>query len=76
VRITRSDSAYTGCRGTVIDVPGGDDTRTIALGCHIAIDGENGLSRPFLNHELQGIAAVKSRDRKVGAPSAVDQAPD
>jgi hypothetical protein len=76
VRITRPDSAYTGCRGTVADVPGGDDTRTIALGCHIAIDGENGVSRPFLNHELQDIAAVKSRGRNVGASRAVDQAPD
>jgi hypothetical protein len=59
----------------VADVPGGDDTRTFALGCHIAIDGENGVTRPFLNHELRAIAAVKARRRSVGSREAEDRAP-
>ncbi|MBW2271631.1 MAG: hypothetical protein JRG96_00065 [Deltaproteobacteria bacterium] len=63
VRVTRPDSAYTGCRGTISERPGGRDSQAIPLGYYVAIDGENGLTRPFLSHELQVLAAVKVRRR-------------
>ncbi len=69
VRVTRSDSAYTGCRGSVAEIPDASDARTIPLGYYVAIDGENGLSRPFLRPDLERIAAVKARRRAArGAP--------
>ena len=75
VRIARPDSVYTGCRGTVAKHPGGDPDST-PLGYHVAIDGENGLTRPFLTHELARLTAVKvrrSETREQGAHRENDE---
>lgn len=59
VRIIHPNHEYTGCRGTVTDAARAEDGVTL-LGCHVAIDGENGLTRPFLVTELQPLRAVRA----------------
>lgn len=66
VRVIQGRSAYTGCRGTVVEAPGtraGGDPSQLPLGYFVAIDGENGVARPFLAEALERIAAVSSRGR-------------
>ena len=60
IRVIAQDSAYTGCRGTVVEDPGSLKGVT-PLGYYVAIDGENGRSRPFLSHELQRLVAARVR---------------
>ncbi len=63
VRICRADSEYTGCRGSVAQAPGAapGEQGMLPLGYFVAIDGENGVTRPFLAEDLEVIrpAAVR-----------------
>ena len=69
VRVTTPESSYTGCRGTVAEpaseVPPGPDGEP--LGCYVAIDGENGRTRPFLVVELEAIPVARVRPRPAPA---------
>lgn len=74
VRIVQAKGPYTGCRGTiadasaVTDVAGaGVDDGQLPLGYYVAIDGENGVVRPFLVEALERIGAVSSRRRETAA---------
>lgn len=60
MRIRRAVSEYTGCRGTVVEAPG---TGVSGLGHFVAIDGENGKTRPFLVEELELLRAATVRAR-------------
>jgi hypothetical protein len=70
VRIIHPNHEYTGCRGTIADAAHADADGVTVLGHHVAIDGENGLLRPFLASELEPLRAVQSggRARSVPAP--------
>lgn len=57
VRIRRPDSEYTGCRGHVVEDPGGHGASL--FGCWIAIDGENGVARPFLLEDLEPLRPAR-----------------
>ena len=66
---------YTGCRGTVAEAssrvppgPGGQP-----LGCYVAIDGENGRTRPFLTIELEAIPVARVRSRPAPAREQVPE---
>lgn len=61
VRVTTPDSAYTGCRGTVVPDPNAGAYDGDPLGYYVAIDGENGIARPFLAGELEGLRARTAR---------------
>ena len=61
VRILKDRSEYTGCRGVVVEEPGGGHGNGGALGHFVAIDGENGKLRPFLLTELELLRAVSVR---------------
>ena len=69
VRIVTSESAYTGCRGTVARppaiVPQGEVG--LPLGYYVAVDGENGRLRPFLTGELERLRLARVR-RPQSAP--------
>jgi hypothetical protein len=67
VRVTTPQSAYTGCRGEVVEVSGEDGEDVSPLGYYVAIDGENGVSRPFLAGDLAPLVAAKVRRRDVAA---------
>jgi len=63
VRVVTAENPYTGCRGTIAEpasaVPPGPDGEP--LGCYVAIDGENGLARPFLLAELERLPLARVR---------------
>ncbi len=61
VRVIKAQSPYTGCRGTVIEVSGSTADGSLPIGYHVAIDGENGLRRPFLSLDLDSVVAIKVR---------------
>jgi hypothetical protein len=66
VRIKNPSSEYTGCRGTIAEeTPPG----VTALGHHVAIDGENGVARPFLTSELEPIRVARVRARSTSSQS-------
>lgn len=82
VRIVQAKGPYTGCRGTIADasavtdvagagvgaeVGAGVDDGQLPLGYYVAIDGENGVVRPFLVEALERIGAVSSRRRETAA---------
>lgn len=56
VRIRDPYSEYTGCRGTVVDP---DEEAVTALGRLVAVDGENGVARPFLAGDLELLRAAR-----------------
>ena len=64
VRIIDPNHEYTGCRGTIADPESADSAGVTVLGHHVAIDGENGLTRPFLVSELQALRAVRAGARQ------------
>ena len=72
VRVVQADSEYTGCRGSVTEVALDDDGQPV--GYWVAIDGENGVTRPFLADGLVRQSARKARLRWVGAESEVREA--
>lgn len=59
VRIIHPNHEYTGCRGTIAEAEDG----VTALGHYVAIDGENGLTRPFLATELEPLRAMRAGGR-------------
>ena len=63
VRVVQSEHAYTGCRGVIVDASGAECDGQLPLGYYVAIDGENGVARPFLTSALEKIVAVSSRSR-------------
>lgn len=78
VRIKNPVSEYTGCRGTIVldatDQPDG----LLPLGHFVAIDGENGRTRPFLIEDLEPLQVARVRrpvpvSRASGEPSAPDE---
>jgi hypothetical protein len=72
VRILRPVSEYTGCRGTIAEDPSGALPEGIApLGHFVAIDGENGIIRPFLLSDLVLLRARRVRPPGAGEPGAV-----
>lgn len=56
VRVLDPRSEYTGCRGTIADP---DPTGVAVLGRLVAIDGENGITRPFLVADLELLRAAR-----------------
>lgn len=60
VRVRNPNSEYTGCRGTIADP---DESGVTALGRLVAIDGENGIARPFLVGDLEPIRAARVAPR-------------
>lgn len=60
VRIRDPYSEYTGCRGTVVDP---DEEGVAALGRLVAVDGENGIARPFLAGDLELLRAARVAPR-------------
>jgi hypothetical protein len=65
VRICRVANEYTGCRGTIADGHE-SDRQTLSddvtpLGHLVAIDGENGISRPFLVQDLALLRPARVR---------------
>lgn len=62
VRVIHPNSEYTGCRGTIADTPDASSGLR-ALGHQVAIDGENGLTRPFLVSDLEPLRAARVRSR-------------
>jgi hypothetical protein len=63
VRITAPNSEYTGCRGTIADLASEQPAGVTVLGHEVAIDGENGMARPFLITDLQPLRAIQVRPR-------------
>lgn len=80
VRIRNLRSEYTGCRGTIadpdpdpdsgrgMDPERDEDPGVTALGRLVAIDGENGIARPFLIADLEPLRALR-----VAPPSEVER---
>ncbi len=70
VRVRKSDSEYTGCRGTIAHESESLRGGATPLGHYVAIDGENGVTRPFLLEDLELLRPVvvrsgaRSADRK------------
>lgn len=67
VRVCEPNSEYTGCRGTIADDPGTQQQGVLPLGHMVAIDGENGVARPFLIQHLAPLAPA--RVRRAAAPA-------
>jgi hypothetical protein len=63
VRIKNPVSEYTGCRGTIADAAADQPAGVSALGHFVAIDGENGRTRPFLAKDLEMLTAARVRGR-------------
>jgi len=70
VRIINPNCEYTGCRGTIADSPGERPDGILVLGHEIAVDGENGMTRPFLVADLEPLRVARvrsgSRDARTG----------
>ncbi len=69
VRIIHPNHEYTGCRGTIAEADRAalaDDGVTV-LGHHVAVDGENGLTRPFLASELEPLRVMRAGTRSARA---------
>jgi hypothetical protein len=67
VRIVHPNHEYTGSRGTIADAGHADADGVTVLGYEVAIDGENGLTRPFLAAELEPLRAARAGTRSMGA---------
>ncbi|MBW2499042.1 MAG: hypothetical protein JRF61_17315 [Deltaproteobacteria bacterium] len=61
VRIRNPRSEYTGCRGTIAEERADG---IVALGHWVAIDGENGVARPFLVDDLELLQVARVRSRR------------
>ena len=69
VRVINPNHEYTGSRGTIADAPSDQPAGVAVLGHQVAIDGENGVTRPFLVADLAPLRAVRAGDRRRAAPS-------
>jgi hypothetical protein len=77
VRIIDPNHEYTGSRGTIADPEEHADAGILMLGHHVAIDGENGRTRPFLVSELEPLRAMRARPHNTSqqtGPSRVGEA--
>ena len=63
VRIKNPLSEYTGCRGTIMLDAADQPDGVHALGHFVAMDGENGRTRPFLVSELEPLQAARVAGR-------------
>jgi hypothetical protein len=75
VRIKNPLSEYTGCRGTVIIDATAQPSDVVTLGHFVAIDGENGRTRPFLVTDLEPLRAMRvsgAGERERQAPTQGD----
>ncbi len=70
VRIKTADSEYTGCRGTICKDPAEAVAGVASLGFFVAIDGENGRTRPFLATDLELLQVARVRRPAVAAKRA------
>ncbi|MCR9097915.1 MAG: hypothetical protein NXI30_27155 [bacterium] len=70
VRVINPNHEYTGARGTVSDAPSSQANGVAVLGHQVAIDGENGVTRPFLVADLEPLRAVRAGGRRRAAPSS------
>jgi hypothetical protein len=61
VRVIQVEGLYTGCRGTVAPSPELESGEAAPLGYYVAVDGENGVVRPFLRSELEPLSAARVR---------------
>ena len=61
VRICQPKGEYTGCRGTIADEPGSQPQGVLPLGHMVAVDGENGVARPFLIQHLEPLQPARVR---------------
>jgi hypothetical protein len=66
VRIVHPSHEYTGARGTIVDSGQSDGADVVVLGYDVAVDGENGLTRPFLAADLEPLRAARAGVRSVG----------
>lgn len=64
VRILKTPSEYTGCRGIIVEAEAA--SQAVPLGHLVAIDGENGVTRPFLLVDLELLLPARVR-RNAGA---------
>lgn len=69
VRIKNPISEYTGCRGTVLEDAADQPDGVAALGFFVAIDGENGRTRPFLAADLERLAVARVRGAAASQPA-------
>jgi len=68
VRVCQPNGEYSGCRGTIVEAPtASGDQASLPLGYMVAVDGENGVARPFLIQHLEPI--------RMAAAQSVTQAP-
>lgn len=70
VRVINPNHEYTGARGTIADTPSQLGEGVAVLGHHVAIDGENGQTRPFLVADLEPLRAVRAGARRRAAREA------
>lgn len=61
VRICEPNGEYTGCRGTIADEADTQAQGFLPLGHMVAIDGENGVARPFLVQHLESLRPARVR---------------
>jgi hypothetical protein len=61
VRIKNPSNEYTGCRGTIVVDAADQPSGVLALGHFVAIDGENGRTRPFLIADLEPLRVARVR---------------
>jgi hypothetical protein len=63
VRIKNPINEYTGCRGTIVIDAADQPAGVLPLGHFVAIDGENGRTRPFLVTDLEPLRVARVRSR-------------
>ena len=69
VRVCEPEGEYSGCRGTVVEAPESPGQQVeLPLGYMVAIDGENGVSRPFLIQHLEALQLVSIPNRRAQRP--------
>ena len=71
VRIKDPLSEYTGSRGTVMIDASDQPEGVLALGYFVAIDGENGRTRPFLVRDLERLQVARVGARSVPGRPAI-----
>jgi hypothetical protein len=75
VRICQPVGEYTGCRGTIADDPATLAQGELPLGHMVAVDGENGVRRPFLVQHLEPLEPVRVRRPAVAEPRSTARGP-
>ena len=68
VRVCQPRGEYSGCRGTIVEAPAASGEQpSLPLGYMVAVDGENGVARPFLIQHLEPIRLAATRSVTGGA---------